>query len=340
MPKISIIVPIYNVERYLDRCMNSLINQTLKDIEIIMVDDESPDRCPQMCDEYAIKDSRIKVIHKKNEGLGMACNSGIIIATGEYIAFCDSDDWVDIEMYETMYNEAKINNADAVYSSFKYVDLEGNKLPNRSADYNYKICKSADELKKVMKDMISSAPHTRTEHILQSSAKVVLYKNDIIRNNNLRFVSEREIPSEDLIFNLNYITLCKKVVLLPKRFYNYRTNPSSISHSIKKNTFDNIKIRYEYLIELVRKLELGDDGENRVKRVTIGSGRGLISRIQKSNMQKEEKQNWIKEICEDSIWRNIWCKYPLAQMPLKHLLFFSAMRYRQYWVLKQLSNRI
>ena len=86
MPKISIIVPVYNVEQYINRCIDSLLGQTLKDIEIILVDDGSPDQCPQICDEYARKDSRIKVIHKKNNGLGYARNSGLELATGEYIA--------------------------------------------------------------------------------------------------------------------------------------------------------------------------------------------------------------------------------------------------------------
>src|SRR5574344_1424030 len=108
-PKVSIIVPIYNVEKYLDRCMESLLNQTLKDIEIIMVDDGSPDNCPKMCDEYAKRDKRVKVIHKKNGGLGYARNSGLDIATGEYVAFVDSDDYVDVNMYETLYNFAKDN---------------------------------------------------------------------------------------------------------------------------------------------------------------------------------------------------------------------------------------
>ena len=101
-PKVSIVVPVYRVECYLDRCVQSLVNQTLKEIEIILVDDGSPDKCPQMCDEYAKKDYRVKVIHKQNAGLGMACNSGIEVATGDYIAFCDSDDYVDVKMQETM----------------------------------------------------------------------------------------------------------------------------------------------------------------------------------------------------------------------------------------------
>ena len=114
MPKISIIVPIYNVEKYLDRCVRSLCNQTLQDIEIILVDDQSPDDCPRMCDEYAKQDSRIIVIHKKNGGLGYARNSGMKVATGEYVAFVDSDDYVDLDMFESMYNSAKKYDADFV----------------------------------------------------------------------------------------------------------------------------------------------------------------------------------------------------------------------------------
>lgn len=90
-PKVSIIVPVYNVEKYLARCMESLLNQTLTEIEIILVDDGSPDNCPQMCDEYARRDSRVKVIHKSNAGLGYARNSGLDVAIGEYIAFVELD---------------------------------------------------------------------------------------------------------------------------------------------------------------------------------------------------------------------------------------------------------
>lgn len=121
-PKVSIVVPIYNVEQFLDRTMQSLLAQTLKNIEIIMVDDESPDNCPAICDRYAEQYPNVKVVHKKNAGLGMACNSGIEVASGEYIAFCDSDDYVDKDMYETMYNAALKYDADAVYTGIKTVN--------------------------------------------------------------------------------------------------------------------------------------------------------------------------------------------------------------------------
>ena len=120
MPKVSIIVPCWGVEKYLDRCVESLVNQTLKDIEIILVDDESPDRVPVMCDDWAKKDSRIRVIHKKNGGLGFARNSGLDIATGEYVTFCDSDDYIEQEAYEcTMKRKKQI----LISAISKIVDL-------------------------------------------------------------------------------------------------------------------------------------------------------------------------------------------------------------------------
>ena len=118
-PLISVIVPVYNVEKYLDRCVNSLLNQTIDNIEIILVDDGSPDLCPQMCDKYASIHSNIKVVHKQNAGLGMACNTGLNIAVGEYVAFVDSDDWVDNNMYKQMTDIASSHEADIVFSGLE-----------------------------------------------------------------------------------------------------------------------------------------------------------------------------------------------------------------------------
>ena len=111
-PLISVIVPIYKVEKYLNKCVKSIINQTYKNLEIILVDDGSPDNCGKICDKLAERDDRIRIIHKKNGGLSSARNAGIEIANGEYIGFVDSDDYIDNDMFETLYNNIKDNNAD------------------------------------------------------------------------------------------------------------------------------------------------------------------------------------------------------------------------------------
>ena len=121
-PQISVIVPIYNVEKYLAKCIDSIINQTLTNIEIILVNDGSTDNSRKIIDKYDKKDSRIKVIHKKNGGQGSARNAGLDIAKGEYIGFVDSDDWIDSNMYENLYNAAISNNADIVVCNRKVFD--------------------------------------------------------------------------------------------------------------------------------------------------------------------------------------------------------------------------
>ena len=114
MAKVSIIIPIYNVEKYLSRCVASVLQQTLSNIEMILVDDGSPDKCPSICDQYKEKDSRIKVIHKKNGGLASARNAGLKIATGEYILFLDSDDWIEPETVEELVSIAEQYQVDFV----------------------------------------------------------------------------------------------------------------------------------------------------------------------------------------------------------------------------------
>ena len=114
MIKVSVVIPIYNVSKYLPKCLDSLVNQTLKNIEIICVNDSSPDNSLQVLEEYASKDQRIKIINQPNAGPGIARNNGILAAKGKYVGFIDPDDWVDLDMFEKMYNTAEINQADLV----------------------------------------------------------------------------------------------------------------------------------------------------------------------------------------------------------------------------------
>ena len=134
IPAVSVIVPVYGVEKYLYRCVKSLRNQMLKNIEIILVDDESPDNCPKLCEDYAKEDARIKVVHKKNGGLGYARNTGMEYAHGEYIAFIDSDDYVEENMFFDLYKFAKENKLDTVIAGFNKVLNSGEIIKNVETD--------------------------------------------------------------------------------------------------------------------------------------------------------------------------------------------------------------
>lgn len=338
MPKVSVIVPCWGVEKYLDRCVDSLVNQTLKDIEIILVDDVSPDRVPQMCDDWSQKDSRIKVVHKTvNGGLGLACNSGLEIATGEYVAFCDSDDWVDLEMYQTMFDAAVFYNADAVFTGLKRVNQEGNpcgELPHRD---KLEVYTKKEELNEFSLDMICSNPSCRLERSIQMSAKVVLYKKKIIDDNSLRFVSEREVPSEDLHFNLNFINKSSCVCVLPFKFYNYMVNNSSIT-SVKKNLFliSTLK-RYTYTLEECLSLGISGDFRTRCCRMLIGDSRGLIISIIRSTMNESEKKEEVSKISRNIIWKEIRKEYPIHKMPFVHMAFFICQNINSYLLMRVFS---
>lgn len=134
MEKISVIVPIYKVEAYIDRCIESIINQTYHNLEIILVDDGSPDQCPEICDEWAKKDKRIRVIHKKNGGLSDARNVGLAAAKGDYISFVDSDDWIEPDFISVLYTELINANADISACGVDYVSESGEVLRKRKCD--------------------------------------------------------------------------------------------------------------------------------------------------------------------------------------------------------------
>ena len=124
-PLISVIVPVYNVEQYIHQCVDSILSQTYKNLEIILVDDGSPDNCPAICDEYARNDDRVKIIHQENGGISAARNSALDLCTGEYIAFVDSDDWIESNAYEEMMSEMQKKDLDVVFCGVNVITADG-----------------------------------------------------------------------------------------------------------------------------------------------------------------------------------------------------------------------
>lgn len=345
MSKISLIVPCYNVEKYLDRCMESILNQTHKDLEIILVDDGSPDRVPEMCDEYAKKDSRVKVVHKKNAGLGMACNSGIEVASGEYIAFCDSDDWVDQDFYAILLDAAYKYNSDMVISGLRRVNSNDETLSLLSHVKDVEIY-DGEQVFELAKDMIASSPGRRHDRRIQVSAKTVLYKRSIIERNNIRFVSERIMPSEDLSFNISYLMNVNSVVCIPEFKYHYLVNPNSITANVKSGFFDKIKCTASYLKDIMFS-NAGSDSQKtdvalRTDRLLIGEARSHISLICNSTMMLADKRRLTKAIYDDAEWHSILKRYPISQMPLVHRVFILAIKYKLFpiiYIITRLKGR-
>lgn len=158
MPLISVIIPVYKVEKYLNRCVDSVLNQTFRDLEVILVDDGSPDRCPQICDAYAKKDNRVRVIHKENGGLSDARNSGIDIATGQFLAFVDSDDWLRNDIYEFAMNLQRKYQADIVEFGIRRVvnELEVIDEDNNVPTNTY-VCTGIQMLPRIYQDNLGGS---------------------------------------------------------------------------------------------------------------------------------------------------------------------------------------
>jgi len=232
MISLSVIIPIYNVEHFLCQCINSVVDQSFTDLEIILVDDGSTDTSPQICDEWASKDSRIKVIHKQNEGLGYARNSGLELATGEYVTFLDSDDYIDNTCYEDMLSVVRKENADCI----KYghvLNFKGKDLDRINRNGVFRVVDNKKDLQELSYLIFENFP-TKIELPLRINASCCwgIFKMKIIEEHNLLFPSERELLSEDYVFHFNYIQNCTKIILHENTYYHYRVNLQSLSRKI------------------------------------------------------------------------------------------------------------
>lgn len=243
MVKVSIIVPVYNTAEYLPQCLDSIIGQTLKDIEIICIDDGSADESPHILDSYAKKDKRIKVIHKKNEGRVAARNDGERAAAGVYIGYVDSDDWIDSQMFEQLYGRAEQSGADLVSSGYW---LEGN--------YTSQLFDAVPEGYYGEKEMQFLREHAiyhmqKKEIGIRGSLCCKLFRTELLRKP-YAHVPENLAFSEDKLGILTCLLDCRSVYIEKKAYYHYRIHSESTVHKADFNYLLHIHEVYHYLRSL------------------------------------------------------------------------------------------
>lgn len=214
-PLVSVIVPVYNVQAYLERCVNSLIHQTYKNIEIILVDDGSPDNCPQMCDELKQKDKRILVIHKKNGGLSSARNVGMKVSNGQYLSFVDSDDYISNEMIEKMMTAIQATNSEMACCG-RYVVYDDGKKDKKFVNPNIQTLTANQALREMLCGTYVGEP-----------AWDKVYKKELF--DGIQF-PEGEI-NEDIVIMPLLFGKCKSIVHVPEPLYFYCKNGESITRS-------------------------------------------------------------------------------------------------------------
>lgn len=327
--KVSIVVPVYNVEKYLDRCMKSLLVQTIDEYEIILVDDGSTDGSSQICDTYFNSVPNIKVIHKCNAGLGYARNTGLNIAKGEYIAFVDSDDYVDPKMYKVLYDYAESNVLDAVYCS--YDRIKEGKCYSLGTEYEKKIY--SNDINQVILGMIGNKPFESKDFAFEMSSCMSIYRREVIENNRIRFFSEREYISEDLLFNIKFLYHATRVGFLGDRFYHYCINGDSLTTVFKQDRYIKDKEMYIKLKNELDNLNIHDT-DNVVERFILSR-----FRIQTKNIVlcktigHLDKKSYLDELSNDKLFVNLMNNYPIDKMPFMHRVFYKSLYKRNYFLI-------
>lgn len=341
-PKVSIIVPVYNVEKYLERCIKSLRNQTLKDIEIILVNDSSTDSSLEICQRAALEDPRIKLINKeKNEGLGITRNAGLEIATGEFVGFVDSDDFVELDMFRMLYAKAAEYDSDLVISGFLFVggnifSKAGGCVRETYFDEDTHF-DTAESLKELRMGVVGAMPEDADDSKYGRSVCKNLFRRKIINQNNIAFQSEREVPSEDVLFMIDYISCIKKAIGIDEAFYYYCRNEGSISKSYKKDRFE----KYLVFVSEVEK-RLKKDIEPREYQIYLDRFWQAICRVlcsqeimyaKDNNIKYADLKKRLQAVCTHSLTVKVLKSYPIGNLPFKQRVFAYGMKYRLYFLL-------
>lgn len=333
-PKVSIIVPVYCVEKYLHACVDSLLAQTLEDIEIILVDDGSPDQSGKIAEDYAKKDSRIKVIHQSNAGLGPARNTGMEAATGEYIGFVDSDDWVKPDMFEKLYQAAAQNDADIVVGGYQEVK-DGAAVKEFVHPLAGTVLNHREGILRIRKNLYAYGIENKTREAFPVTACASVYRREMIQSSGLRF---QNILSEDRIFNLDAYREAQKMVFLDSVDYCYRKDGQvSITQSFSERTVQ----KYTDLLTFatVKAYEEQDpDSIVRVKRMVIDYCRAYVEVVGKSNAPAGQKVTYLRALLGVKEVQHLWHGYPVKSLPFMQRVLHWTIEKEWYLITLALND--
>lgn len=278
-PQISVIVPIYNIERYLRQCIDSILAQTFTNFELLLIDDGSPDGCPAICDEYAKKDARIRVFHKPNGGLTSARNYGLDNAKGKWIMHIDGDDWVAPTYIEELYNAAIKNDADIVICGFRFAYEDGSSVIEHPTRWD-------DDKSVSLNRYISSVWTTAWGSIHKSS----LYHNNGVRSpQNITYC-------EDFHLMVRLCYFANKVISIDRPLYNYRQRSSSIVHSLNDKTWRDELSTYLEILDFFRNQGELETYKKVMSWRTLKTSNGMtldLSRFEEFKKYNPDKKDYI-----------------------------------------------
>lgn len=305
---VSVIVPIYNVENYLERCLNTIINQTYSELEIILVDDGSTDLSGEICEKWREIDTRIQVVHKKNAGLGFARNSGLEVATGEYVVFIDSDDYVALDYIERLIEPMLMYDVELSASGIIRKLNDGSEMHYPIVSENTIIYED-EILEKIMLPVLGAEEGAAEDVEREMSVCINMYRLDVIKNNDISFVSERDYVSEDVFFNMLYFLNIKRAALISECVYFYCTNGNSLTHTYREDRFEKYCKMLKRQLEILREHNIENVSQNRVYRTFLMKVKKTISQLSICNLSRKEKTQRCKDILESKELQQVVAVY-------------------------------
>jgi len=325
-PKISVIIPVYNSEKYLNRCLDSIINQTEKDIEILlMVYDGSTDNSCAICDDFQSLDKRVNSIHQSIRGIGFARSAGLKIATGEFISFVDSDDYIKTDMYEKLYSYIKRDDSDTCIFCHQKI-REGKILYTKLNAINGTF-KGQAVLENIFLDALGTEPSYPDDfRILWQSPWSSLYSMDLIKKYNIDFPSQGDFVSfgEDILFNMDYFYHAYNVKIINEPFYCYCENQNSSQTTYREDRFiNNVNLYNEQLSRIknyIKNKDLLERAVERMQRTFLASARYCIMQIAEF-FTYNKARSLISDICNNYILQDVLNSYPWKKNPIKYRIF-------------------
>lgn len=307
---VSIIVPVYNAEAYIEKCIKSILSQSYNNIELILVNDGSLDNSGSICEEFASRDNRVKIIHQKNMGPSEARNTGIKASNGSFLQFVDADDQIDKYMTECLYSTITNEDyqVDLVISGFKSRFYFYDKYIERVANSDIEGYYTLVEFMGIFADLFN-------KHLINSPCNK-LYVADIIKSNNIKFVKDIH-NGEDLLFNIEYLKRCNNIAVLNKAYYNYVhfNNPNSLTKDYKKNFLENRKLIYNELKNFLEEYSIDVSQNEKFLRELFSSYLiQVLSNVFHANAKLSFK---MKKTEIEMILKDIWISENLSIMSVK-----------------------
>ncbi len=324
---VSVIVPVYNVQPYLSRCVDSILQQSMADFELILIDDGSTDGSGALCDAYNRND-RIRVIHQENQGLGLARNTGLAHAQGEYVCFVDADDYVGPELLEHLLTAAQRHQADLVIGGWTDIYADGR---IKRHIYPETLFVTEDERRACILGSVAAPPESRKEVFWNVAAWAKLYRRELLERNSLRFVSERVLISEDILFNLDFFGCAERVAATQDASYCYCVNAGSLSKRYRADRFERNLEMYEAVRQRLLPMCSEQRFQQRLDRFLLSKARYCITQEVLYHDQVDKTSDLhgnVRAMLENKTLRSVLARYPWRRMPLPQGLFTFLMKRR------------